>query len=120
LALTRGIKGYFELADGRDFIVNDKNVLLQKFSGTADKVIIGLPRSSLGYWAIQQHLLYFVEVKGPAAYINRLDLLTGDKEQKLFFKNERIASFSLHPQGHKMLITKSLSDNGDLVKVQLK
>jgi len=113
-------KGYFELTDGRDFIIDKNNNLLQQINQKKQKLIVNLPRSGLGNWQIHNEFLYYIEIKGPTVYINQHNLTTGKNIRKTLFENESVAIFSLHPSGHKMLITKSLSDEGDLVKVQLK
>jgi DNA-binding winged helix-turn-helix (wHTH) protein/Tol biopolymer transport system component len=113
-------KGYYQLPDGRDFIIDHEHNLLQILSENKRKFIINLPMCGIGNWQVHNEFLYFVEIKGPTIFINKLNLVSGKKTREVLFENEWVATFSLHPQGHKMLITKSLSDDGDLVKVKLK
>lgn len=117
-SLEQDIKGRYELKDGRDFVIDNQNDLYQQLSADQRKFIVTLPESKISSWQIQNEFLYFVQPKGRSVYINRLDLNKGERKRKKLFEHNWVSEFSLHPQGHKMLITKALSDDSNLVKVQ--
>jgi DNA-binding winged helix-turn-helix (wHTH) protein/Tol biopolymer transport system component len=116
--VEQGIKGRYELEDGRDFVIDHQDTLYQVKTKGQRKAIIVLPQSKISSWQIQGEFLYFVEPKGTSLYIRRLNLTSGETQSEKLFENSWVAEFSLHPQSYKMLITKVLPDNSNLVKVQ--
>jgi transcriptional activator of cad operon len=117
-SIEQDIKGRYELKDGRDFVIDHHNGLYQQESVDKRKFIATLPESKISSWQILNEFLYFVEPLHSSVYINRLDLNSGDSKRKKLFEHDWVSEFSLHVQGHKMLVTKALSDNSNLVKVQ--
>jgi hypothetical protein len=116
--VEKGIKGRYELADGRNFVVDHQGTLYHEITKEQRNPITILPQSQVNSWQIQGDFLYFVEPEGNILYIKRLSLISGEIESTKLFENKWVAEFSIHPQGYKMLITKILSDNSNLVKVQ--
>lgn len=112
------IKGRYELKDGRNFVIDDKDRLYELVSKNSQKFIVTLPQIGLGSWQIQGEFLYFVEPKGMSVFMNRINMINSKEERKVLFKNSWVPEFSLHSQGKKMLVIKTLSDEGNLVKVQ--
>lgn len=117
--VEQNMKGLYELAQGRTFVIDEQDVLYQQTANGKREKIIKLPIFKLGGWQIQDKFLYFLEIKGISVYINQLNLNNGKRVRKILHQNQRLDRFSLHAQGHKLLITKMLSDEGNLVKVKL-
>ena len=97
-----------ELSDDRIFIANDKNELYQVMKDKSLRFVIKLPIVMNNHWHVQGDYLYFNQSNTKDFYLGRLTLSTNILESRLLAKNSWANGFYLHPDGKRLLITKSL------------
>jgi hypothetical protein len=115
--LAAGIIHRKELPDGRVYVVNENNELYKLSADDKLTFIIKLPIVNSNHWHIQANYLYFSQNVDVDFYLTRLDMKTQVQERRLLAKNTWEKGFYLHPYGKRLLITQSLLDNSNLVKV---
>lgn len=118
MMIEKGLRGRYVLPDGRVFVLDALHDLYQQNQAGERRLVVNLPLIRQNSWQIQGDYLYFSAHQHQDITLYRRHLMTGVTVQKRLFKNSWSAEFSLHPQGHKLVISVPLSDHSDLVKVQ--
>ncbi|SEA22144.1 winged helix-turn-helix domain-containing protein [Microbulbifer marinus] len=87
--------------------------------GEVLRQVAALPSVIPNRWQVSEQWLYYTEHVGNNAYINRINLTSGETERKLLAKNRFRLNFDMHPQSARMLTVKSLLAESDLVRLSL-
>ncbi|MBD1581129.1 winged helix-turn-helix domain-containing protein [Pseudoalteromonas sp. S16_S37] len=115
--VEKGLTERKELANGMSFVTDsDYRLWLEANDGTR-KALLQFEHVDFLNWRVQGNYVYWTEPVKLNVYLNRYNIVTGEREQKLLFENSWDAEFSLHPSGDKILVSHSLLADSNLVKV---
>ncbi|WP_159436023.1 winged helix-turn-helix domain-containing protein [Microbulbifer donghaiensis] len=81
--------------------------------------IAQLPSAIPNRWLVKDNWLYYTEHVDNNAYIQRINLETGEANRTQLAKNRFRLNFDLHPESARMLTVKSLLAESDLVRLSL-
>jgi len=115
---SQNTKARIELSDGRIFMLDSQQNLYQVNEGQSKTMLVQLPQASIDNWQVLDEHLYFSFRRGDHSYITRMHLQTLAKQTELLVENSLRTNFSLHPKGHRILVTQGTQVSSQLVKVK--
>lgn len=119
--LIKGTGGVFlerSLPDGRIFWASAEGDIYQKTHKGIDKLVAQMPFPQYVNWSVLGDALYYTHSQANGVAMTRISLVDGSQKTRVIAPNASTLNFSLHPSGQKILMTKELLSNSDLVKVQ--
>lgn len=108
----------YEDTQGRIFTLKDNFDLVQRFDNEKERFIAKLPKQEDAHFAVNQHFLYWSTTEDLNVNLNQYNLVTGEYRKQTIAPNSWTLDFSIHPDGHSILVSKELLADSDLVKVE--
>jgi transcriptional activator of cad operon len=104
------------LSDGRKFVVDKDHNLYQLMANSAQRFITRLPYIDSATWQINQEFVYYSQRIKDEVVLTRQHLKTAVKQTRVLGQNVA-KTFSIHPDGSRLLLTKNLLADSNLVEV---
>ena len=103
---------------GRTFVLKDNFQLMQKLDDGKELFIANLPQHEDAHFVVNQDYVYWSTNEDLDINLNQYNLITGEYKKQVIAPNSWTMEFSIHPEGHSVLISKELLADSDLVKVE--
>jgi transcriptional activator of cad operon len=116
-AFEEGFYARFENKASEVYLLNSEYELYKQLSDGRREFIVQLGGNPNYSWQVFDNFVYFTKSKGGDVIIHRFNMDTGEKQQKVLFKNSHSFHFRLHPSGDKMLIVEYLLANSEMIKI---
>lgn len=108
-----------ELSDTRLLALDRRLQVWLIENGIPVKIMAVVPSEVPNRWQVAGDQLYYSEHRGNDAYMVRINIETGSREERLLAKNRFRLNFDISPVTGKMVGAKSLLAESDLIRLSL-